>query len=66
LECQKYSYVQGRFAYDSGGRNIKILGRPRRRWVDSIEMDFGEIGWDDMDWLDVAQDRDSGGLLWAR
>jgi hypothetical protein len=29
------------------------LGRPRRRWVD-----FREIGWDDMDWIDLAQDRD--------
>jgi hypothetical protein len=23
------------------------LGRPRRRWVDNIKMDLGEIGWDD-------------------
>jgi hypothetical protein len=22
------------------------LGRPRRRWVDNIRMDFGEVGWD--------------------
>jgi hypothetical protein len=34
------------------------LGRPRRMWVDNIEMDLREIGWDDMDWIDVAQDRD--------
>jgi hypothetical protein len=34
------------------------LGRPRRRWVDNIEMNVREIGWDDMDWIDVAQDRD--------
>jgi hypothetical protein len=34
------------------------LGRPRRRWVDNIKMDLGEIGWDGMDWIDVAQDRD--------
>jgi hypothetical protein len=25
------------------------LGRPRRRWVD-----LREIGWDDMDWTDLA------------
>jgi hypothetical protein len=25
------------------------LGRPRRRWVDNIIMDLGEIGWDGMD-----------------
>jgi hypothetical protein len=34
------------------------LGGPRRRWVDSIKIDFTEIGWDGMDWIDLAQDRD--------
>jgi hypothetical protein len=34
------------------------LGRPRRRWVDNIKMDLRDIGWDGMDWIDVAQDRD--------
>jgi hypothetical protein len=34
------------------------LGRPRHRWVDSIKMDLREIGWDGMDWMDLAQDRD--------
>jgi hypothetical protein len=33
------------------------LGRPRRRWVDNIRMDLGEVGWDDVDWIGVAQDR---------
>jgi hypothetical protein len=34
------------------------LGRTRRRLVDSIKLDFGEIIWDDVDWIDLAQDRD--------
>jgi hypothetical protein len=34
------------------------LGRPRRRWVDKIKMDLGEIGWDGRDWIELAQDRD--------
>jgi hypothetical protein len=34
------------------------LERPRRRWVDSIKMDLREIGWDGMDWINLAQDRD--------
>jgi hypothetical protein len=34
------------------------LGRPRHRWVGSIKMDLREIGWDGMDWIDLAQDRD--------
>jgi hypothetical protein len=33
------------------------LGRPRRRWVDNIRMDLGEVGWGDMDWIDLAKDR---------
>jgi hypothetical protein len=33
------------------------LGRPRRRWEDNIRMDLREIGWNSMDWMDLAQDR---------
>jgi hypothetical protein len=33
------------------------LGTPRRRWVDNIKMDLREIGWDGVDWIDLAQDR---------
>jgi hypothetical protein len=33
------------------------VGRPRRRWVDNIKMDLREIGWDGMNWIDLAQDR---------
>jgi hypothetical protein len=34
------------------------LARPRRRWVDNIKMHLREIGWDGMDVIDLAQDRD--------
>jgi hypothetical protein len=34
------------------------LGRPRRRWVDNIKMDLREIGSDEVDWIDMTQDRD--------
>jgi hypothetical protein len=34
------------------------LGRPRRRWVENIEIDFRELGWDGMNWIELAQDRD--------
>jgi hypothetical protein len=33
----------------------KTLGRPRRRWVDNIRMELGEVGWSD--WT---------GLVWLR
>jgi hypothetical protein len=32
------------------------LGRPRRRWVDNIRMDLGEVGWGDVDWNGLAKD----------
>jgi hypothetical protein len=35
----------------------RTLGRPRRRWVDNIEMDLGEVGWGDVMWI---------GLVWLR
>jgi hypothetical protein len=34
------------------------LGRPRRRWEDENRMDFREIGWGSVDWIQLAQDRD--------
>jgi hypothetical protein len=39
------------------------LERQRRRWVDNIKIDLREIGWDSMDWIDLAQIGTSGGLL---
>ncbi|KAJ4439424.1 hypothetical protein ANN_07548 [Periplaneta americana] len=34
------------------------LGRPRRRWKDNIKMDLREVGYDDREWINLAQDRD--------
>jgi hypothetical protein len=39
------------------------LGRPRCRWVDNIRMDIREVGWGDVDWIGLAQDRTGGELL---
>jgi hypothetical protein len=33
------------------------LGRLRRRWVNKIKMDLGEVGWGDVDWIGLAHDR---------
>jgi hypothetical protein len=32
----------------------KPLGRPRRRWVDNIKMDLGEMGWGKVEWICLA------------
>jgi hypothetical protein len=34
------------------------LGRPRRRWDKEIRMDLREIGWENVGWIQLAQDRD--------
>jgi hypothetical protein len=34
------------------------LERPRRRWEDGIKMDFREIGWRGVEWIQLSQDRD--------
>ena len=36
----------------------KSVGRPRRRWVDNIWMDFQEVGCGYMVWIGLVQDRD--------
>jgi hypothetical protein len=33
------------------------LGRPRLRWVDNNRIDLGEVGWSDVNWIGLAQDR---------
>jgi hypothetical protein len=35
------------------------LGSPRCRWWDNIRMDLVEVGGDDVDWIGLAQDRDT-------
>jgi hypothetical protein len=34
------------------------LGRPRRRWKDTIKVDLREVGCGGMNWIELVQDRD--------
>jgi hypothetical protein len=36
----------------------RSLGRFKHRWEDNIKMDLREIGFGDVDWIRLAQDRD--------
>jgi hypothetical protein len=38
-----------------GGK--RPLGRPRRRWVDNIRKNLGEVGRGVVDWIGLAKDR---------
>ena len=35
------------------------LERPKRRWEDNIKMDLQEVRCEGMDWIELAQDRNS-------
>jgi hypothetical protein len=39
------------------------LGRPRHWRVDNIRMDLGEVRWGDVDWIDLARDRNRWRVL---
>jgi hypothetical protein len=39
----------------------RTLGKYRCRWEADIRIDLQDIEWEGIDWIDVAQDRDS---LW--
>ncbi|KAJ4434298.1 hypothetical protein ANN_22850, partial [Periplaneta americana] len=47
-----YSVLVGR------SERKRPLGRPRRRWEDNIKMDLREVGYDDREWINLAQNRD--------
>jgi hypothetical protein len=36
----------------------RLRGRPGRRWEYNIRMDLREIGWEGVDWIHLAHDRD--------
>jgi hypothetical protein len=48
-----------------GTWNVRSMYRPgslmtvaRELWEDNIKMDIREVGWEDMNWIDLAPDRD--------
>jgi hypothetical protein len=50
--------VRGAYILVGRPEGRRPLGRPRRRWEDNIKMDLREIGFGDVNWIDLAQDRD--------
>jgi hypothetical protein len=36
----------------------RLLGGQKHKSVDNIKMDFRDIGWDGMEWIDLAHNRD--------
>jgi hypothetical protein len=66
MGCPCSTKWQKRKAYRLLVRNPerkRPLGRPKRRWVDNIRMDLVEVGWGDVNWFGLAQDRSKWGAL---
>jgi hypothetical protein len=40
------------------GRKETTRPIPRRRWVQNIRMELEGIGWDGVDWIGLAQDKE--------
>jgi hypothetical protein len=55
-EGQGGDYI--RFWWES--QKERPLGAPTHRWKDNIEIDLRETGWDGMNWIHLAKNRESG------
>jgi hypothetical protein len=58
--CSAYGGEERRIKGFVGKPEGKILlGRPRRRWEDNSKRGLQEVGCGGMDWMELAQDRES-------
>ena len=58
--CGAYGRGEGVYRVLVGKpEGVRPLWRPRGRWVDNIRMDLQEVGCGYMDWIGLAQNRDS-------
>jgi hypothetical protein len=63
----RWAWYVARMGEDRGVHRVLVgkpegkmsLGKPRRRWKDNIKMDLQEVGGGRVDWMELAQDRDS-------
>jgi len=73
IKSRKMKWV-GRVARRGGTRNVhkivvgkaegkRPIGRRRHKWEDNIRIDLREIGWEDVDWMRLAHDRNQWRVL---
>jgi len=56
--CSTYWSEKNYIQVLGGNRRRYALGRPKNRWYDNIITDLKYIGWEGVDWIDLAKDRD--------
>jgi hypothetical protein len=54
--CRTYGENTYAYGFLVGKQITQVI--PRGRWEDDNKMDLRKIAWGDMDWIDLAQDRD--------
>ena len=63
-ECSTYGggerCIQGLVGKPEG---MRPAGRPRRSWKENMKMNFLEVGYGGMDWIELVQHRDSSRTL---
>ena len=47
------------FGLDGKPEGKRLMWRYRRRWEDNIKLDLQEVGYGDMNWVELAKERDS-------
>jgi hypothetical protein len=69
LICARFSFEKyvtlGSITYDlkpkileGKSKGKRARGRPRHKWEENIKIYLKEIGWDDVNWVHLVQDRD--------
>jgi hypothetical protein len=67
IKSRSWMQLVGHIAHMGEMRNTVLVGRlegkkslgiPRHRQEDNIKMNLAEIGWEGMDWIHLAQDKD--------
>jgi hypothetical protein len=57
--CSTYGEKRGAYRILVGRpKGTRPLGRPRRRWENNIKMGLQDVGWEGVNWTELAQDRD--------
>jgi hypothetical protein len=55
--CEKGEVYANRDVVEKLERK-KPFGKPGRRWKNNIKINFKDIYWEDVDWINLAQDMD--------
>jgi hypothetical protein len=58
-ECSTHGAIRNAYRIVVGKSEWKRqFERPRRTWEDNIKLFLREIGWEDLNWIHLAEDRD--------